>query len=101
MKSTASQAAQPIRGGAAPGNAPIKTAQGVFCFIGVYTKEYKIKLDNPSIPVRGLSLNHKIKDPEIPQTKVMDHAVVKDILPVGRGRFLVLDINLSKFFSNI
>ena len=87
-------ATQPNINGIAPGKAPIKPEIGVEVFNGVYPTTYINEDNAPKKAHRKLIIERK-KTPNNPKNKEKIKALFSDILLVGRGRFLVLSINLS------
>ena len=94
-------AVHPKSGGNAPGIAPTKTAMGPTLFSGVYTKLYKIMERIDSSVVNRLVNSSNMITPVDKQIIQNAMASLTDRRPVGKGRFFVRVINLSRSFSMI
>jgi hypothetical protein len=82
----------------APGIAPTNTANGDTGFKGVYAQVYKNIEIAPKRALFGL-IPYNMPSPTMVNIIAKIIAVVLDILPVGRGLFIVLFIKESVSFS--
>jgi len=88
-------AVQPIIGGTAPVTAPIRTANEVIFFSGVYNALYQMTLNIPKSAVIGVVKKYNMADPADNITMAIMIAVRDLSCPAGKGRSFVLVINAS------
>src|SRR5215831_2708236 len=89
-------AAQPIKGGIAPGNAPTTVDSEDRVLSGVYPKRYAASVTIPSAAVSQLMRTARVASPATERTMPKIKARADDILPAGSGLHRVRNISPSR-----